>query len=62
MNIDFMKDRLMQLAPEHGVPEELIEQLVHLMNEHPNVKEFGAKTRLREGMEKIIENAIMEGK
>ena len=62
MDHDFLEKTLAELAPKHHIPEALIPQLIHLMREYPNLRIHGTKPQLHEGLQKIINMAVQEGK
>jgi len=61
MDHDFLEKTLTELAPKYQVPKTLLPQLIHLMRENPNIKVWGAQTRIKDGLEKIINMAVQEG-
>ncbi|MCG8430613.1 MAG: hypothetical protein MJA29_05540 [Candidatus Omnitrophica bacterium] len=62
MDKRYIKKKLEELSNEHDVPGHLVPQLIHLMETFPNTAEWGAKSGLKTGIEKIINNAMKEGK
>ncbi len=62
MDHDFLEKTLNELAPKYRIPQSLVPQLVFLMREYPNLKAWGAKPRLKNELEKIIDMVIQEGK
>lgn len=62
MDHNFLKKTLTELAPQHKIPKSLVPQLIHLMQEYPNLKVWGTQARLKNELEKIINMAMQEGK
>lgn len=52
------KEWLKELAPEHGVPMELAESMASLMEQYPDLSQWGSKANLKQDLIKLIESAI----
>ncbi len=46
------------LASDHGIPDELAEQMAALMDQYPDLSQWGAKAGLKSDLKKIIESAF----
>lgn len=51
-------EMLKSLAEKRQVPEEIVEQMIVLMKQYPDLSIWGSKTNLTNDLEKIIESAF----
>jgi|GEM_PF-2147593 len=52
------KEWFLSLAHENGVPTELAEDMAALMDQYPDLSQWGSKAGLRRDLEKIIQSAF----
>lgn len=62
--LTFIEQALTKIAKDHdsGIPENAIPQIVQLLADYPDFSIRGSRTKLKQGLEKIISNLQAEGK
>lgn len=58
----FIEQQLETLASKHNVPNSLVPDIVHLMQEYPDLERYGRLTDLVSELSKIIENEQRAGR
>jgi len=52
------KEWFLSLAHDHEVPTELAEQMAALMEQYPDLSQWGSKAGLKGDLKKIVESAF----
>jgi hypothetical protein len=52
------KEWLQALASEHGVPDELATSMASLMEQYPDLSQWGSKADLKQELKKLIESTL----